>query len=104
MAATYDVITVAEEFMYDRRHKCPAKTLAFLIGMSAGRFSTVLAREVPLSGDQELKLRNAIADLKKLAELCDPLPLNMSEAVKLEKSLELMRSGVLKVTTVDARE
>jgi hypothetical protein len=99
MPATLDVITQAKNIQAELN--CPQGTLAFLAGISGSRMSKYLAGHLTIGGQDELNLRLAIENLRRLCELCEPIPVDFSRVGKVKQCVGLMESGSLKVMTVD---
>jgi hypothetical protein len=82
----------------------PASTVARLAGISGGRLSSYLngSGVVRVPTSDELKLRNAWTQLKKLIHFAKPLPLDYRKFGELDHSIKMMEGGLLTICVFES--
>jgi hypothetical protein len=99
MPAALDIISVANQTLEELR--CPASTLAGLAGITGAKLSQYLNGVVRIGAQDELKLRNTIASLRKLVEYASPLPLDYRRVGEIRRLLDTMEAGILQVVVFE---
>jgi hypothetical protein len=98
--ATLDIVAVLNREL--PQYGCPASTLASLAGVSSGKISSYLKEITRCPVEHELRLRTSWTQLKRLIELCRPLPLDLSKAGDLRRSIEAMVDGSLHIVVFNS--
>jgi hypothetical protein len=99
MPAALDIVTVANQTLEELR--CPASTLAGLAGISGAKLSQFLNGVVRIGAQDEVKLRNTIAALRKLVEYASPLPIDYRRVGEIRRLLDTMESGILQIVVFE---
>jgi hypothetical protein len=75
----------------------PAQTLASLSGVNSSRLSRIIRGHEKIGGEDERRLRVAVAAVLKLAEFVYPIPVAWKDATRVQRCIELMQAGQLSI-------
>jgi hypothetical protein len=95
MLATLDIVAILQREL--SAFKCPASSVASLAGVSGGRLSAFLKEQARPSAEQDIALRKAWADIKRLVNLASPLALDLTNFPALRDSIAAMNEGRLQI-------
>jgi hypothetical protein len=95
MLASLDVIAILKREL--SAYKCPASSVASLAGVSGGRLSAFFKEQARPTAEQDLALREAWRDIKRLVELAKPLSLDLKDFPALRDSIKAMRENRLQI-------
>jgi hypothetical protein len=93
-----EIVEIVETINRNLQHLgCPASTLAGLAGISGGRLSNYLNGVQPVANDDDRKLRQALAGLKKLIAAAQPLPIDFRRVGELRELISALENGGLEI-------
>jgi hypothetical protein len=96
-----DAVTQANEQIAKLR--IPLHTIATLTGIPLSEVSRILSRKIE-STARVLKIAAAIRDLRKLAEIAAPLPLDFKKSDRLKVVIGQIERGEMRVVVTDVIE
>ncbi len=97
--ATLDIINILRREL--PQVGCRMSTVASLAGVSSGKMSAYMSEAQHVPHKHEIALRKTWAQLKKLAELSRPLPLDFGQVGAIRQCIDIMENGQLHIAVFE---
>ena len=98
-SATLDIMNILRRELAEFR--VPAGTVASLADISSGKMSQYLNGSIRCPIEHEIRLRKTWTGLRRLIELCRPIPINYAKTGELKQSLIALENRELHILIFD---
>jgi hypothetical protein len=101
--ATFDILNILRRELAELTPggRVPAGTVAALSDISSGKMSQYLNGTIKCPIEHEVRLRKTWTGLKRLIELCRPIPINYAKTGELKQSLIALENRELHILIFD---